>query len=202
MRHTFECHSSEPNFRMSCRICSQTFSNYSSMSSHISRKHKGCSLEETDHISTVSQDLQITNVAVDTPMMTSTTCDIHPQSSQTHENQMYRSAALFLLTLKEKYNLTQTTVDFAVSQVQQMVKYALEDLKDNVLKSAHESGYDLPMNIVDAMDTSINPFQDLHSEHMQTKFFKEYFNIVVSNVLTISHIAFTMKYIFVENICV
>lgn len=40
LRHTFEAHSAEPTFRLRCGCCS-TFKCYSSMLSHLSRKHSG-----------------------------------------------------------------------------------------------------------------------------------------------------------------
>ena len=47
----------------------------------------------------------------------------------THWQQMQRSAALLLISMKERYKLTQTTVDFTVNQVQQMVTLQLRMLK-------------------------------------------------------------------------
>ena len=43
-----------------------------------------------------------------------------------------RIAAIFLLTLKEKYRLTQSAVDFAVGYVRQMVSLVCEQSKRSV----------------------------------------------------------------------
>ena len=41
MRHTFQAHSNEPNFIFTCGVngCQQTFKNYSSITSHLKRRH-------------------------------------------------------------------------------------------------------------------------------------------------------------------
>ena len=39
MQHAFEAHSSEAKFKFSCGFCTQMFTVYSSMVSHLSRKH-------------------------------------------------------------------------------------------------------------------------------------------------------------------
>lgn len=45
----------------------------------------------------------------------------------TAQQSLKRSAALFLLTLKERYQLTQSALDFTVSQVKEMMFYDHED---------------------------------------------------------------------------
>lgn len=90
-------------------------------------------------------------------------------ASVSHVDNLRRSAALFLLTLKEKYKLTQTALNFAVGQVQYMVNFALEDCLQ--LASTQELPGGLSFNI--------DPFEDLKTEYMQTKFFKENFGLVV-----------------------
>ena len=49
MRHSFEAHSSSPNFIFTCRVngCPQMFSKLSGMMSHLSRKHKGVDLKSS-----------------------------------------------------------------------------------------------------------------------------------------------------------
>ena len=40
------------------------------------------------------------------------------------QDNLHKSAALFLLTLKERYQLTQAAMDFSIGQVQNMLQYA------------------------------------------------------------------------------
>ena len=79
--------------------------------------------------------------------------------------------ALFLLTLKEKYLLTQKAVDFAVGQAQHMLSFAKEDLKDSVLMGLQEhslaAGSSMP-DVSRYFEISV-PFGNLSTEYMQTK---------------------------------
>ena len=96
------------------------------------------------------------------------------ESAKTH-------AALLLLTLKEKHRLTQTSVDFAVQQIQDIVDYTINDIKLSVEKQVAEYCTVIGVNSPDLTlcfpDTS--PFSGLESEYLQTKFYKENFNLVV-----------------------
>lgn len=142
MRHTFECHSSEPNFKFSCHYCNQSFSKYSSISSHLSRKHRvgddngNVFIPDTAASEDIHEQIPPQNYPVPDFLPRDTSapvCDNHYLAQ--------KSAALFLLTLKERYKLTQTAINFAVSQVQNMVAFALEDLKDHLCEG--NGGHDL-----------------------------------------------------------
>lgn len=58
--------------------------------------------------------------------------------SDSNTDRLQRSAALFLLSLKEQHQNTQGAVDFAVGQVQQMVSYAMEDIRKSVMSTLNE----------------------------------------------------------------
>ena len=115
MRHTFESHSSEPNFSFTCGIdgCRQTFNKYSSIKAHISRKHRGLErvgiLSGTDEntsivtSSTNFHDLDSTGDGVDVSVDRACTTD-------TSQDSLRRVP----ITLKEKYALTQSATDFAM----------------------------------------------------------------------------------------
>lgn len=139
MRHTFECHSSEPNFKFSCLHCHQSFSIYSSMISHLSRKQR-FSADVPDPYDTVSETSQIqTQSDLDLDHALENAEFNGDDTSVSSRYLAQKSAALFLLTLKEKYKLTQTALDFAVCQVKHMVSFALEDMKD-ILRQKFASG--------------------------------------------------------------
>ena len=55
-----------------------------------------------------------------------------PDQSLRSVDRLEKSAALFPLSLKEQYEITQSALDFAVLQVRQMVAYAVEDVKESV----------------------------------------------------------------------
>ncbi len=94
-----------------------------------------------------------------------------------------RSAALFLLTLKEKYQLTQSALNFASSQVQEMMFYdhqdkveALQSILDNQTASPG-----IEFNLSESLQYK-NPFANLETEHLQTKYYKEHFGLVVGHI--------------------
>ena len=55
------------------------------------------------------------------------------------------------------YKLTQTAVNFAVGQVQCMVNFALEDIKNSVQRPSNDE--------LGCLSLNIDPFEDLHSEY-------------------------------------
>ena len=179
MRHTFESHSSEPNFSFTCGIdgCRQTFYKYSSIKSHISRKHRG--LEHAGILS--GTDESTSGVTVDDLDSTGCEEDVSVVCATDSQSRLTRSAALFLITLKEKYALTQSATDYAVGQVKEMMVYMLEDLKSSVDSALQEFSLETGTQVPDLAHCydNINPFLHLETEHMQKKFYKENFNLVV-----------------------
>ena len=71
-----------------------------------------------------------------------------------HEDTIKTAAAKFLLNLKEKYKLTQVSLDYTVKAVEDLLLLSNKRLE--------------------------NPFEDLKTECQQNKFFKENFGLIVS----------------------
>ena len=188
LRHTFEAHSNVPGFKFTCGVngCPQTFQTYSAITSHLRRKHRGTDCDPC--ITLPFQDNACSTLSV------ADVTDMHPETSddqgstgvsaehQMHLNKLDRSAALFLLSLKERYQITQTALDFSIGQVQQMVSFAVGDIQNAVethLRSyCSESSLAVP-DISDCFKIP-DPFRNLQNEYMQTKFYREYFDLVVS----------------------
>ena len=171
MKHVFECHSSTPNFRFSCGIsgCVQTFKTYSAYSSHLKRKHENCDFTQLQSVSTGSSQF-----ADDQE-------DLGEEGSEEHQTKQsglairpaQRSSALLLLSLKEKYRLTQTAVDFTVGQVKELLVHALEEVKSSVQMHVGEIDVDIDECF------EFDPFEGLSSEFLHRKFYRENFNLVV-----------------------
>ena len=187
LRHTFGAHSSEPNFVYTCGIgnCSQTLSTFSAATSHWSRRHKG-------------RDFGAQSVAISSSSITEDVTpdvDSDDQSAEQHDppealdfaghEQLQlsrRSAGLFLLTLKERHQLTQSAVNFAVGQVQQMVAFISEDIRIAVESTLQQHYATTGVNApdIDCCFETIDPFCGLTTEYLQTRFFRENFSLVVS----------------------
>ena len=77
------------------------------------------------------------------------------------------AAAKFILILKEKFKLTQVSLDYTVKTVEELL------LLSNKCIEQSDSGLASDLHIP-------SPFGDLKTEYQQTKFFKENFGLVVS----------------------
>ena len=117
MRHTFEAHSFEPSFNFSCGIngCTSSFKLLSSYFSHLDRRHPTSHLEpSTDENSSILANSQDSSTAHYNAAATSYG-DVEEVADACDQRQILaggakRSAALFLLTLKEEYRVTQTAL--------------------------------------------------------------------------------------------
>ena len=79
-----------------------------------------------------------------------------------------KAAGHFLLTLKERYRLSQAAIDFAVGSVKQMIGFICNILKTSVEQILQDSGIDIP-DLPEVFD-NVNPFDGLETEHQQTQF--------------------------------
>ena len=175
LRHTFEAHSNVPGFNFTCGVagCPQTFQTYSAVTSHLRRKHRGRDFDDqaassygVNAVTETEEDTSSRNDDVDA----SPGSELCPQV-----NRLEKVAALFLLCLKERYQITQTALDFAMSQVQQMVGFAIEDVQQAVELQLQSSSVSISESFMVP-----DPFLHLKSEYMQTKYYKENFNLIVS----------------------
>lgn len=187
LRHTFEAHSRETNFCFTCGVegCSQTFTKYSAILSHLSRKHRGVNFEQAYVTPTLYEDGEQghngdTDTQAEMPMA------VEPTSSSNGDtHSLDRSAALFLLTLKEQHQVTQKVVDFAVEEVRQMVSYAVDHVHKSVTMKLSECSQAIGCQVPDISDCFKvpDPFGHLESEYMQTKFYRDNFDLVVGYIL-------------------
>ena len=70
-------------------------------------------------------------------------------------------------------------MDFTVNQVQQMVTLVVEDAQATIAAKLREGGID-PTSY--CKEPTADPFSNQHTEHKQTKFYREEFGLVVSSV--------------------
>ena len=89
------------------------------------------------------------------------------------------NAARFILNLKEKYKLSQMTLDFVTHSVEELLKVSTDNIKQHVLKTLHLQGIEITPPLSDKCFSSVNPFLSLKTEYQQTKFYKENFSLIV-----------------------
>lgn len=211
-RHVFESHSGIPNFAFTCEIngCIRKFQNYNTLKSHIARNHCGedpdsaptylpsssTLLSDSDTIEHVLNDegptsgpdsLQDCQLGPDIDSIynseqSQTMCMIQSPSAIA-ANQLQKSSALYLLTLKEKYKLTQTAIDFTVGQLKVTVDNIVDDLHqavDREIMNTPGLSDDDKSRISSVFHNVKNPFSGLETQYLQSKYFEENFALVVS----------------------
>ena len=89
-----------------------------------------------------------------------------------HKDIIKIAAAKFILTLKEKFKLTQTSLDYTVKGVEELLLLSSKYLEQSVSESLGLASSPFCFHL--------SPFDDLKTEYQQTKFFKENFGLIVS----------------------
>ena len=79
------------------------------------------------------------------------------------------AVAKFILTLKEKFKLTQTSLNYTVKAVEELLL-----LSNKSLEQSMADNLDNPLSLG-------SPFDDLRTEYQPTKCFRENFGLIVSN---------------------
>ena len=93
------------------------------------------------------------------------------------ESNLELTAANFVLSLKEKFKLSQVSLNFAIKSVEEIIEMSATNIQHSVVKTLQES--DITTNIAHCF-TSPSPFANLKTEYQQTRFFKEHFGYIVS----------------------
>ena len=91
-----------------------------------------------------------------------------------------RAAALFLLSYKEKFRLTQKAIDYAVGSVNTIAESVCADVKESIQKKFHEKGDSVTVDDITECCVYRDPFSNLKTEYLQSKFYRENFGLVVS----------------------
>jgi len=89
-------------------------------------------------------------------------------------------AVRFILNLKEKFRLSQVSLDFVINSVDELLRMSAANFKSQILTTLHQDGVEKAASISNQIFSSLDPFLCLKTEHQQTKFYKENFNLVVS----------------------
>ena len=105
-------------------------------------------------------------------------CQLYPSNDDRE-----RSAALLLLTAKERYKLTQSAIDFITQQVQSIISYGVDDIQEVVQEWLENQGIAANFAELSArLEPLRNPFASIGTEYMQSKFYRDHFNLVVRSI--------------------
>lgn len=213
VKHLFQAHTYEPNFRYVCGIssCTHVFTTgatFDAFRGHCTRKHHNwqnciipeigmeevwpdihdctqlpCSDTETGtggiETGVVSDDCSSTDQDMDDndfnmPHSVNNPNDYEPECIGPDNVKM--AAAKFILTLKERFKLTQASLDYTIKAVEEMML-----LSANVQRKSFVENRELASIPFDQHSSFVNPFVGLKTEYQQTKFFKENFGLIVSD---------------------
>ena len=91
---------------------------------------------------------------------------------------------MFILKLKQKYKLAQTTIDGILGDVEQMTETVVTKLQQRlsaIMSNAGLSSTEIPGYWEAFNDPDIvRPFNGLNTEYLQEKFFRDCMELVVS----------------------
>ncbi len=177
MKHIFQCHSSTPNFTYICGIsgCVQSFRAYTAYASHLQRKHSDCDLTQLQSVdcNPGGPPANPPNSNSNFQNESSTGCSYSTNAAA--RDCAKRSSALLLLSLKEKHRMTQSAVNFSIGQMKEVITHVLDDAKKSLKEHVGDGAL-----IDSCFDAVPDPFLLLETEFLQTKFYRENFNLVVS----------------------
>ncbi|XP_065901791.1 uncharacterized protein [Dysidea avara] len=96
------------------------------------------------------------------------------------KNDRERSAALLLLTVKERFKLTQSAVDFITQQVHHIISYGVDDIQEVVQEWLESQGIVMEnfAELSARLEPLRNPFASFETEYLQSKFYRDHFNLV------------------------
>ena len=222
VKHLFEAHNFESNFRYACELipCTRVFvmgDSFNAFRSHCTRYHLNwkerlSSLLNESEVSADDDDLMMDTLEMGTHGSASESATDTRQCEELEETSniiiegdnrnevsiggrypgshfdVEQTAAHFILNLKERFKLTQASLNFAIKAVDELIMISANNIKESVTNEVGDAATIIP----DHCFLPDSPFLNLRSEYQQTKFFKEKFNLVVSICKYLISITFCM----------
>lgn len=198
VKHAFQAHNRERNFLVKCGFsdCTRIFAmgtSFDAFRSHCSRYHNNWkehfiptmltkedgNEEETRSVCSSSEEnMDISGTPGDN-VSDITSAESVVESEIVNEKDVELAAAHFILVLKEKFKLTQTSLNYAIKGLEEISMLSATQIKHSVMSTLRESGSPVSVALHNCL-TPANPFSNLKTEYQQNKFFKENFGLIVS----------------------
>ncbi len=201
IKHAFSSHSMDLSFIFHCGIegCLHSFkygSTYCSFKTHAIRKHRNwqqqvnsrsTSIDVTES-TTRTRSSQTLHGLTDETEMDFSLCDeidlpitssISSDPGNEHSTRTpEETAALFLLSYKEKYRLSQTAINYAVGSINSICENVCSNIRQSI-ETQHQKNGSISMTDVDECFVVNDPFAGIGTEYLQSKFYRENFGLVV-----------------------
>ena len=189
-RHIGAVHSHENGFSLRCGFdsCPKVLKNYHAFRRHLRKKHGFC--------------LKTYNPTMDEEQLRERNATLNPGAESEPENTLYvdhdsviqgyqhkpisdkRSNAMYVLKLKQKYKLAQTTIDGILGDTEDMTERVVSRLQQRLSTTLSKAGVndtEIPGYLEAFEDPDIvRPFNGLNTEYLQEKYFRDYMKLVVS----------------------
>ena len=188
LRHIGAVHSHQSGFRVQCGFdsCPRILTNYHAFRRHLRKKHSYC-LKAYNPTFNEEQLGEITTLSIVDASGGPGSQDVEHSCGSQHGTRSGSDAchsnAMYILKLKEKYKLSQTTVDSILSDTEEVAQRVVSRLQQRLLTTMSEAGVnatDIP-GYVEAFNAPdiIRPFNDISSEYLQDKYFLKNMGLVV-----------------------
>lgn len=193
LNHLQRVHAQDPNFHVACGIdgCGCTYKTFYGYRSHVQRKHRAF-YENSRKIrdgGTQSEQENEANEPRNCP--NETDAEWHEEDDEVIPDPIKRNnAALYVLRVKETYNLTQKAVNDVINNTTYLVREAVTNVCGAITKELKKiTGTDFSAQISVLSDESssvANPFRGMETITAQTATFKELFGLVVSILISVA----------------
>ena len=197
LRHIGAVHFKEAGFNVFCGIemCPSSFKNYHAWRRHIREKHpfmlsRPTSSALTPEVTAADDQQQPENSEeeqLDLDQLVTAAVDQHcePEYMDVDEEDIHKRAeALHILKFKERYKLSQTTVDDIIGDVGEITAGIVSKLHKRVTDLLAEKQIDVEIDDV-FTDENLTPFRDLKTEHRQNQYFLNHLGLVVSETISV-----------------
>lgn len=176
--HVCKIHKNDPRFHIYCESCLRSYTKWDSYRKHIQR---GCMVMPSGSNTSVDPSFPLTsddNEGLEELDIMDVDSDQHEHSNAITQKDWYE--ALYILSIKEKYILSQVAVDEVVSCTKTLVSDILHEIMDDVCGNLPAETMEMLQNKIENVNDTL--FKRMSSASLQRKYFKKYFNLVVSKI--------------------
>ena len=141
IQHIKLFHAHQPDFKVTCGIsgCQRTYTNFGTFRNHVYDVHSECTTEPigVDSVNVISEDVDVgytrnNDSSEDDFIAMTDGCDNHDEPCCS-QDMLKRSAAMALLGLKEKFKLTQASLQGVIQSMTAVTQQNISTLKSEVV---------------------------------------------------------------------
>ncbi|XP_065887419.1 uncharacterized protein [Dysidea avara] len=169
VKHIKIFHAHDPSFKVTCGIggCQRTYSNFRTFVNHVSAAD-----DEQPNDDFGSGECSFGGVSYQDLLFTNNNDSLSPREM------MKNTVATFLLGLKEKFKLTQTSIQGIVDGISALNSQRISLLKSEVYKLLHQADFTGFEGLDECFEHHEHVFLGLETQYHQVKYYKEHFNLI------------------------